>query len=99
MQSFRTLSFIEGVSLILLLCVAMPLKFLFGYGSPLFYVGLAYGVLFFCYLVSALAVANRQGWSVGYSLLVISLGVVPLGCVWLCRHVKRGSQEAFLPNS
>jgi len=97
-QSFQTLSRIEGTSLILLLLVAMPLKLFLGFSSPLFYMGLAYGFLFFCYLVSALALANRQGWTVGYTLFVVALGMVPLGCVWLCRQFKRESEALALQN-
>lgn len=61
--SFRTAGWLEGLSYILLLGVAMPLKYV--YGEPLMVriVGMAHGLLFLAYLGLAFAMHDRENWS------------------------------------
>ena len=94
MRSFRVLSLIEGISLLLLLFVAMPLKYYLAVGGPVFYIGMAHGVLFLCYLVASLAISHKQGWSIAYWLLVFGLGLVPLGFLLLDKKLKQEDQPA-----
>jgi len=91
MNSFRTLSKIEGVSLVALLFFAVPLALFLGVSGPLFYIGLAYGMLLACYLASATAVGHREGWSLSNSAFVVGLGVVPLGFLLLNKKLKQVS--------
>lgn len=96
MQSFRVLSVIEGVSLIGLLFIAMPLKYYFDQSGPVFYVGMAHGVLFLCYLVSSLAISHKKGWSVIYWLYVMTLGLLPLGFLLLERKLKQDERRHII---
>jgi integral membrane protein len=66
----------EGISFLLLLGVAMPLKYLAGYPGAVRLVGMAHGVLFILYVILALQAAwvhrwnwQRTGWVLLASLL------------------------------
>src|SRR5262249_12017979 len=56
----RLVGYAEGVSFLLLLGVAMPLKYAAGMPEVVFWVGLAHGILFMLY-VAAVAHAYRVG--------------------------------------
>ena len=79
MKIFRYVSFIEGCSLLVLLFIAMPLKYYAGMPEVVFYVGMTHGILFLIYAALALIVSHTQGWSILYWLFVFLLGVVPFG--------------------
>lgn len=88
MKTFRLVSFIEGCSLLLLLFVAMPLKYYAGMPAVVWYVGMGHGILFMLFAALSLTVSHRQGWSVGYWLLVLLLGVVPFGFLLLDTRLR-----------
>ncbi|SFH19190.1 DUF3817 domain-containing protein [Pontibacter chinhatensis] len=58
----RTIGIYEGISYLLLLGIAMPLKYMFD--MPLFvkYVGWAHGVLFVLYVLALLQVTLAHNW-------------------------------------
>src|SRR6476660_3743084 len=59
---FRLVALAEGVSVLVLLLIAMPLKYVGGHPEPVFYVGLAHGILFILYLITLALVASEKGW-------------------------------------
>ena len=60
---FRKVSFAEGWSFILLLGVAMPLKYIWGQPMAVSIVGAIHGGLFLLYGVLAIIVAQKEGWT------------------------------------
>ncbi len=64
------LAWVEGISLLLLLFVAMPVKYGLGYPGPVRVVGMAHGLLFLAF-VYALTVVGR---SRDFSWRTIALG-------------------------
>ncbi|MDH5370098.1 MAG: DUF3817 domain-containing protein [Gammaproteobacteria bacterium] len=85
---FRNLSLIEGISLIVLLFIAMPAKYQFGLVDNIWMVGMVHGVLWLAYLVLSLAVSHQQKWSVMFWLLVLFASVIPFACFFLDRKLK-----------
>ena len=51
-SKFRLISFVEGISFLVLLFIAMPLKYLAGISLAVRLVGLTYGVLFIVFVFS-----------------------------------------------
>ena len=88
MKSFKILSMVEGISLLMLLFLAMPLKYQFNISGPVFYVGITHGSLFLCYTVSSLAVSHKQGWSILTWLLVFLAGVIPFGFLMIDKRLR-----------
>lgn len=62
LQRLRRVGAAEGVSYLLLLGVAMPLKYLAGWPLAVQVVGWAHGVLFIAFLALALHVTVRRRW-------------------------------------
>ena len=63
LHTFRKIAFAEGVSYILLLFIAMPMKYFFDQPAAVKYVGWAHGVLFIAYVVFLLACWSKYKWS------------------------------------
>lgn len=62
LSSLKTLTivgYLEGTSFLLLLCIAMPLKYMMGIPEGVKYIGMAHGVLFIGYIVILMGTANK----------------------------------------
>ncbi len=81
LKTFRIISFIEGLSLIVLLFIAMPLRYYMGNMEIVPICGMTHGLLWTLYMVASLAVSHKKEWSVGYWLFTVLLSVVPFGFV------------------
>jgi len=64
LKFLRLIGFIEGISYLLLLGVAMPLKYSCNLPKPNAYVGMAHGILFTLYVVLVLIVGYQKKWKV-----------------------------------
>ncbi|PJJ58662.1 DUF3817 domain-containing protein [Hymenobacter chitinivorans] len=78
----RVVGFLEGVSFLVLLGIAMPLKYLAGQPEAVKAVGMAHGVLFVLYVLLVLQVSLLRSWSGGKALLALAVSVVPFGTFW-----------------
>ena len=88
LQAFRAISIAEGISLVLLFFVAMPVKYYLGNPVLVPYVGMAHGVLFLIYVFASLITAQRQRWSLGFWLLALLCSFVPFAFIWLERRLQ-----------
>lgn len=87
-RRFRTVAIAEGVSFILLLFIAMPLKHFFGVPMAVKVVGWAHGVLFIGYWIAAVPLFSKLKWDperiVGLGLAsVLPFGTFVLERKWL----------------
>jgi integral membrane protein len=78
-RQLRAIGFAEAVSYLLLLGVAMPLKYLAGMPLAVRYVGWAHGVLFMLYVGAVAAVAYTHRWRAGQTLKALVASVLPFG--------------------
>lgn len=62
MKSFLYLGRLEGLSLIMLLFVAMPIKYVLGNPEWVKHLGRAHGGLFIAYVLLAAMIAEKQNW-------------------------------------
>ena len=88
---FRIVAFWEGISFLLLLFVAMPLKYGFGFDLAVRIVGMAHGVLFLGYCVTLALAARRLG--ARRTLLAFVLSFVPGGTFWLESRLRQDERE------
>jgi integral membrane protein len=72
---------------LVLLGIAMPLKYLAGQPTAVRYVGMAHGLLFVLYVVLVIQVAMQQRWSFGKMALALLASVVPFGTFWADRRL------------
>lgn len=90
LRRFRTVAIAEGVSFLLLLFIAMPLKYVLGMPMAVKVVGWAHGVLFVLYWVAAVPLFTRLKWD---PERIVGLGlasILPFGTFVIERRWLRG---------
>ena len=92
--TYRILALVVGVLLAFCSLVALPLKYLLTEGSDLQSFGesasvlwVVHGWVFMAYVVVAVLLARRAGWSLGFTLVALVAGLVPLLIFWVERKV------------
>lgn len=85
----RVVGFLEGISFLVLLGIAMPLKYLLGQPEAVRIVGMAHGLLFVAYVLLVLQVSLERSWSWRKALLALALSLVPLGTFWADKKLFR----------
>lgn len=80
---FKITAFWEGVSLLLLLFFAMPLKYIWDLPTAVSYVGMAHGVLFLLYVVLAFVLFYEQKWSLKILAGVLIACLLPFGTFYM----------------
>ena len=78
-RQVRVVGMVEGVSFLLLLGIAMPLKYLAGLPQAVRVVGMIHGLLFVVYVAAAVHAAFSLRWPVSRSLLVLGAAIFPAG--------------------
>lgn len=78
-HSVRIVALTEAVSFLLLLSVAMPLKYLAGFSSAVLWVGWAHGVLFIALCGLLLGMLIKRHWPISRALLVFIAALLPFG--------------------
>ncbi len=86
---YRVMAYVVGVMLLLLVAVAMPLKYLAGEPGPVAVIGTAHGFLYAVYLLAAFDLALRARWTALGTLLVLLAGTVPFVSFVAERRVTR----------
>ena len=90
----RLIGFLEGVSLLVLLGIAMPLKYLAGQPAAVRYVGMAHGVLFVVYVLLVIQVAIGHRWSFGKTALALVASIFPFGTFWADRRLFSNNNQS-----
>ena len=85
----RVVGFLEGWSFLILLLVAMPLKYLANQPQAVRYVGMAHGLLFVAYVALVLQNALESRWPLRKTLLALLASFIPLGPFWAERRLFR----------
>ncbi|CAM3142352.1 DUF3817 domain-containing protein [Rariglobus hedericola] len=75
----RVIGFLEGVSFLVLLGVAMPLKYFWGEPQAVRVVGMAHGVLFLAYIAATVQAWLEHDWSWKRAALIMLASLVPFG--------------------
>jgi integral membrane protein len=86
---FRIVSFLEGISYILLLFVAVPIKY---FGEDPQYVkllGMPHGLLFVAYIVIAYLIKDQMQWSRKKLLEVLLASIIPFGTFYIDKKYLR----------
>ena len=99
---FRLTGFVEGISFLLLLGVAMPLKYYFGnvsvdesgakvYENGIYVtiVGMTHGILFILYCLQLYLTMRHHKWSLGYAAYLFVAALIPFGTFYTDRRLRQ----------
>ena len=90
----RAIGFVEGLSFLVLLGIAMPLKYLSGMPTPVTVIGWIHGLLFVLYLVAVAEVARARQWQRGRVLAALAAAVLPFGTFVFDTRLRREAEAA-----
>ncbi|MBZ9729266.1 DUF3817 domain-containing protein [Salegentibacter sp. JZCK2] len=76
---FKYVSILEGISFLLLLFIAMPLKYIWEMPQMVQQVGMAHGVLFIAYVIGAIWLFKPLSWNFKELLIILGCSLVPFG--------------------
>lgn len=76
---FRKVALAEGTSFLLLLFIAMPLKYMAGMPEAVKYVGWVHGILFIAFVGMLFKVSDERNWSPRTLIHGLAAGVLPFG--------------------
>ena len=76
---FRLIALLEGISFILLLGIAVPLKHVYGYEEATNEIGLVHGILFMLYVVFLIPLKEKHDWTWNQTAMAFSAAILPFG--------------------
>ncbi|MEJ7734985.1 MAG: DUF3817 domain-containing protein [Polyangiaceae bacterium] len=89
---FRVVSILEGISYLLLLGVAMPLKYLAGEPRAVRVVGTVHGGLFVLFVIALALVTIRARWRWTRTAVAMIASLLPFGAFALERSLRRDGE-------
>jgi integral membrane protein len=93
LRNYRIAAWVTGVGLIVLVFVAMPLKYFVGEPRPVAVVGMMHGFLYMAYIVCTLILAERCRWRPLDALVILLAGTIPIASFVAERQVTRRVRE------
>lgn len=93
LKTFRQVGIMEGISFLILLFIAMPLKYFAGIPEAVKVVGWLHGVLFVWYVYALAIVHYTLQWTLFKSALAFLASLVPFGTFVLDRQLKKDDME------
>lgn len=80
---FRIVSFLEGVSYLLLLFIASPIKYFQSDASYVKMLGMPHGILFMLYIVMAIVIQKQMKWNLKNLGIVLLASILPFGTFYV----------------
>ena len=86
----RLISFLEGISLLALIGIAVPAKHLYGNPDLVNAIGPVHGVLFLLFIFNTLSVGVEYGWTFKTTTWKVLLAcIIPFGTFYINRVILR----------
>ncbi len=78
-KSFKLISYAEAISFLVLMFVAMPMKYLMDMPEAVKYPGWIHGILFVTYVIILVLLASEEKWSIKTTILGFIASLLPFG--------------------
>ena len=85
----RVISIVEGISFIVLLLIAMPMKYIWGMPNAVTVVGMVHGVLFLLFCVALVNAVLVARWRLKPPLLIFLASLIPFAPLWVEHWLRR----------
>jgi len=86
---FRVVSFLEGTSYLLLLFVAVPIKYWLNDPQYVKLLGMPHGLLFVVYIVLAFLLKSELNWDMKKFVVVLLASILPFGTFYIDKKYLR----------
>ena len=94
-KRFKWISLAEGLSFLLLLGIAMPLKYGFDMPLAVKYLGWVHGALFVVYIYVVFPTAINLKWNFTRTFFALVAAVLPFGPFIFDRNLNKSQQTKF----
>jgi integral membrane protein len=91
-KTFSTTALVEGISYIILLGIAMPLKYFLDMPLAVKYVGWAHGILFMAYMALLFICWIKYQWSFKRVVFYFIASLLPFVPFWVERDLRKEYQ-------
>jgi len=89
MKLFRFIAFLEGLSYLLLLFIATPIKYTLGDASYVKMLGMPHGLLFVAYIGFAIFMRADQKWNLKTTVIILVASILPFGTFYIDKKYLR----------
>ena len=86
---FRLVAISEGISYMLLLFIAMPLKYMADIPDAVKYTGWVHGILFMVYILALISVKIERNWSIAKTALAFVISLIPFAAFIFDKSLRR----------
>lgn len=86
---FRVVAFLEGVSYLLLLFVAVPIKYFAEDPQYVKMLGMPHGMLFIGYVILAFLLKSNYKWTTTNFSLILVASIIPFGTFYVDKKYLR----------
>jgi integral membrane protein len=88
LKRFRVISYIEGLSYLILVFIAMPIKYLAENPYPVKIIGMAHGVLFILFVLFLYETMRKYAWQTSFSSKLFVYSLIPFGSFIIEKKMK-----------
>jgi integral membrane protein len=85
---FRVVAKLEGISFLILLFIAMPLKYMMGIPEATKIVGMIHGGLFLWFLYAQFVASQDEKWGTKFNILAFIASIIPFGTFYLDKKLR-----------
>ena len=78
-KQFKLIAILEGISFLVLLGIAMTLKYVWGHAEATEAVGMAHGILFIAYVIMVVLIRKQLNWNLKTTFIALAASVLPFG--------------------
>lgn len=96
---FRIIGISEGISYLVLLCIAMPLKYFADLPMAVSITGMLHGILFVLYLFALVWVTTHLKWSWKRVVTAFVASIIPIGNFIFDIQLRKEAKELVNPTS
>lgn len=93
----RVVGFAEGLSYLILLFIAVPLKRIGGHPEAVQLIGPIHGLLFILYVMTVIQAKTEYSWPTGKTLLALLASIIPGGTFYadhkIFRHLPATTEQ------
>lgn len=87
--TFRIVSILEGLSYLILLFIAVPIKYIGNDESWVKLFGMPHGLLFVAYVILAFLIKPDLKWDTKTFLIVLAASIIPFGTFYIDKKYLR----------
>ena len=92
-RTLRVIGILEGISYLVLLGIAMPLKYIYAIPEAVKFTGWAHGVLFMAYIPAVFSARKIMNWNFIWTGMALAASLIPFGTFILDKYLVKREKE------